>query len=61
MDKCKFCGKPFGLLQVRVLVSWRKRKGDRRTVIAHCCESCGEDRVTDFCQVVMPNLEINFK
>lgn len=54
MDKCVFCKQPIGLLQERILINWRKRKGERRIVIAYSCNDCGEDRITDFCQPERP-------
>lgn len=54
MDKCVFCKQPIGLLQERILINWRKRKGERRIVIAYSCTDCGEDRTTDFCQPERP-------
>lgn len=56
MDKCIFCKKPIGLLEERVLITWRKRKGERRVVIAYACEPCGDSHTTDYCQVIKPVL-----
>jgi len=54
MDKCVYCKRPFGLVQPRVLVNWRKRRGEKRIVLAHACENCGDDNITDLCQIVRP-------